>query len=303
MPSSPPLPASATASATAAAAALPGRIETLADVARLRAAARRRTTPCGDAGAMVWHEWGEGPAVVLLHGGSGSWTHWVRNIAALVRAGRRVCAADLPGCGDSDALPGVEDADGLPPTVAAGIAAVAGPAPCDLVGFSFGSMVAAFVAAGWPDRVRRLVLVGAPALVAAPAEGLGLRGWAADADAAVQRAAHRFNLGRLMFSGPAAVDALGLALHEDNHRRDRLRRRRISRTDVLARTLPAVQAPVHGIWGALDRLYRDRPGVIAPVLATAPRFAGLQFVAGAGHWVQYERAIAFDAALAAALSG
>lgn len=285
---------------TAPAAALPARIETLADVARLQAAARRRRTPCGD-GTMVWHEWGEGAPVVLLHGGSGSWTHWVRNIGALVRAGRRVCAADLPGCGDSDALPGVEDADGLPPTVAAGIAELAGPAPCDLVGFSFGSMVAAFVAAGWPRQVRRLVLVGAPALVPAPDEGLGLRGWPADATPAQRLAAHRYNLGRLMFSGPDAVDALGLALHAENHARDRLRRRRISRTDVLARTLPGVAAPLHGIWGARDMLYRERPGVIAPVLATAPRFEGLQFIAGAGHWVQYERAAAFDAALAEAL--
>jgi len=49
---------------------------------------------------MVWHEWGEGPTVVLLHGGYGSWTHWIRNIDALA-AEHRVIAADLPGLGDS----------------------------------------------------------------------------------------------------------------------------------------------------------------------------------------------------------
>ena len=52
-------------------------------IERLRAQATRRETPCG-AGTMVWHVWGETrpglPPVVLFHGGSGSWTHWVRNI-------------------------------------------------------------------------------------------------------------------------------------------------------------------------------------------------------------------------------
>ena len=45
----------------------------------------------------VWHVWGasDGPAVVLLHGGSGSWTHWVRNIAPLRDAGWRVLVPDL----------------------------------------------------------------------------------------------------------------------------------------------------------------------------------------------------------------
>ncbi len=55
-------------------------------------------TPCGNAG-LVWHLWGQGsaahPPVVLLHGGSGSWTHWLRNIQPLVDGGRRVLAADL----------------------------------------------------------------------------------------------------------------------------------------------------------------------------------------------------------------
>src|SRR3546814_6277896 len=48
---------------------------------------------CGD-GQMVWRLWGEGPPLVLLHGGSGSWTHWFRNIPALARR-YRVIAADL----------------------------------------------------------------------------------------------------------------------------------------------------------------------------------------------------------------
>ncbi|MDB5843914.1 MAG: hydrolase-like protein, partial [Polaromonas sp.] len=55
---------------------------------------------------MVWRCWGEGAPVVLLHGGSGSWTHWIRNIPTLVACSRQVWAPDLPGFADSASPPG-----------------------------------------------------------------------------------------------------------------------------------------------------------------------------------------------------
>ena len=54
-------------------------------------------TPCGD-GTMAWRGWGSGPAVLLVHGGAGSWRHWVRNLAALT-SDYMVIAPDLPGPG------------------------------------------------------------------------------------------------------------------------------------------------------------------------------------------------------------
>ena len=66
---------------------------------RLVAEARRSESPCG-AGSMVWWSWGGGPALVLLHGGAGSWQHWVRTVPAFSRT-HRVLAPDLPGLGES----------------------------------------------------------------------------------------------------------------------------------------------------------------------------------------------------------
>ncbi|KAB2902179.1 MAG: alpha/beta fold hydrolase, partial [Burkholderiaceae bacterium] len=91
-------------------------------VRRLQALAQRRTTPVDpDAGAaageIVWHVWGERrPGVaplVLFHGGSGSWTHWVRNIDTLVAEGRQLWVPDLPGFGDSAPPLGGTDADAM----------------------------------------------------------------------------------------------------------------------------------------------------------------------------------------------
>ena len=65
----------------------------------------------GGSGQMMWHVWGEGsgkPALLLFHGGSGSWIHWIRNVLPLSQH-FEVYAADLPGLGDSDPPDDVRD--------------------------------------------------------------------------------------------------------------------------------------------------------------------------------------------------
>ena len=73
-------------------------------VDRILADAERRTTPCGD-GEVVWRLFGAGPPLVLIHGGSGSWNHWIRNIPELARH-HRLLLPDLPGHSGSAMPPG-----------------------------------------------------------------------------------------------------------------------------------------------------------------------------------------------------
>ena len=278
---------------------LPARIRTLADVEALARAACTHEQAWGD-GRIVWRRWGAGRPVVLLHGGSGSWNHWVRNIAALVASGREVWIPDLPGFGDSVAIGG--DADALPGPLEAGLKALLGDAPVDLVGFSFGTMVATFIAADHPERARRLVLLGAPALEVHSPQPLLLRPWTHLSPGPELDAATRENLSILMLAQPDSADDLAFALHAANLARDRMKQRRLAKTDIMLRTLPRVRCPVYGIWGEQDVLYRGVQDRIAPALSTAPDFRTLVLVPEAGHWVQFERAEAFDRALAAALA-
>lgn len=278
---------------------LPARIRTPADVEALASAAGIHEQAWGD-GRIVWRRWGTGRPVVLLHGGSGSWNHWVRNIAALVAAGREVWIPDLPGFGDSVAIGG--DADALPAPLEDGLKELLGDATVDLVGFSFGTMVAAFIAADHPERVRRLVLLGAPALEVRSPQPLVLRPWTHLAPGPELDAATRENLSILMLAQPDSADDLAFALHAANLARDRMKQRRLAKTDVMLRTLPRVRCPVYGIWGEQDVLYRGAQDRIAPALSAAPDFRSLTLVPEAGHWVQFERAEAFDRALAAALA-
>ncbi|MDB5744757.1 MAG: alpha/beta hydrolase fold protein [Polaromonas sp.] len=269
--------------------------------------ATRTQTPCG-AGHMVWHAWGERtsnaslPPVVLLHGGSGSWTHWLRTVAPLAASGRWVLVPDLPGFGDSAAPVQGTDADVLAHPVEQGLKCLLGSRVCDLVGFSFGGMVAGFMALQFAARMARLVLVGAPGLGIAPEKAIRLRAWRHLAEPAQRDQTHRANLAALMLFHPESITELAVRLHEANVLRDRMKGRRLARTDVLARSLAQSQCPVHAIYGAEDALYRGQAAALAAVLGQAPGFQALKLIEGAGHWVQFERAGAFNAALLGALN-
>jgi pimeloyl-ACP methyl ester carboxylesterase len=272
------------------------------EVETLRRRAERSETPCGD-GTLVWHRWGpaSGRPVVLLHGGAGSWTHWLRNLAALADAGRSVLVPDLPGFGESAPPPDGHDADVLPGWLERGLHRLIGDQAVDLVGFSFGGLVAGLWAQAQPSRVARLVLVGSPGLSAAVLPPLNLRRWDTLPAGAAREAVHRHNLLQLMLAHEASASPLAVALHAANVERDRLRRRRLMLTDALLPALATLACPLHGIWGAQDVLYRDRLPLVGQVLSTAPGFQSLDLLPQAGHWVQFEAAEAFNAALAAVL--
>ncbi|MGH8829819.1 MAG: alpha/beta fold hydrolase [Polaromonas sp.] len=269
--------------------------------------ATRLETPCG-AGSLVWHVWGRdaGSSVlapaVLFHGGSGSWTHWLRNIPALAASGRRVYVPDLPGFGDSAAPLQGTDADAIPEPVEQGLKILLGDRACDLVGFSFGGMVAGFIAAQFPARAARLVLVGAPGLGIAPEKAVQLTSWRHLSDPLRRDAVHRGNLAALMLYRQEAITELALRLHVANVLRDRMKGRGLSRTDVLARTLTQVHCPVDAIYGSEDALYRGRMQLLEPVLRQAEGFGSLGLIEAAGHWVQFERVDAFNEALLAVLN-
>jgi len=253
---------------------------------------------------MVWHAWGAvaAPTMVLLHGGSGSWTHWLRCIAPLRDAGWRLLVPDLPGFGDSDLPQACTDVDDLPVHLHAGLqqlkAAGHCTGPVNVVGFSFGGMAGALWLSAYPQDAVQLVLVGAPGMGLAVTDRVPLKGWRHLPTPEAQEKVHRHNLMALMLHNPMALDALALHLHAANVQRDRMPRRRLSSTDIVARTLPQVSARVSAIFGEHDALYRGR----LPELATAmppmtQHWGSWRVVAGAGHWVQYEAADLFVAAL------
>lgn len=222
--------------------------------------------------------------LVLLHGGSGSWTHWVRNVEHFAQR-RSVWVLDIPGFGDSSLPNGVSDADGLVPYLAEILKRSFAGEAVDVVGFSFGGMTAGLVAAEHPEIIRRLVLVGAPGL-GLFGKALPMRGMMPNMDEAAQRDVHRHNLNAMMFAYPNSVTEDVIDIQQTNVARDRLRRRRIARTNVLAKVQSKWTCPVHGVWGEFDALYQ---GTLMQVPQVLTRMKTFNVVRDAGHWLMYER--------------
>jgi 2-hydroxy-6-oxonona-2,4-dienedioate hydrolase len=265
-------------------------------VATIAARAIVHRTPCGE-GQMVWHQWGTGRPIVLFHGGHGSWTHWLRNIEALA-AGYRVIAADLPGLGDSATPPLPHTPDTLSDIVAAGLASLLGADErAHIVGFSFGGMIGGHVAVKLGARVRSLTLVGAGGMGLPLRQRPDMRGWRDIADPAEREAVHRHNLGVLMFSDRRKIDALAVHLQTTNTVRGRMNSRRLSGMGTLPGVLPRLRAPLRGIWGEHDFSARGRLDLYAERLREMQEGATLTVIPGAGHWVQFEAAEKFNAAL------
>ena len=255
----------------------------------------QRVTQSHAWGQAVWHCWGSArnAPLVLLHGGSGSWTHWVRNVEHLAKH-RHVWALDIPGFGDSDLPQGAHDADDLTPYVADIFRHTFGPRSVDVMGFSFGGMLAGMLAAQYPETVRQMILVGVPGL-GLFGRKLPMRGMRPDMSDKEQREVHRHNLSVMMLHDTAHITDEVIDLQEANVSRDRLRRRRISNTDIVAQLQTRWQVPVYGVWGAHDVLYRDTLEQIPQVLHT---LVGFECIPHAGHWVMFEQADAFHQTIA-----
>jgi proline iminopeptidase len=102
---------------------------------------------------------GQGPALLVLHGGPGSGSAYLEPLHRLANSTRRVISFDQLGCGDSDVPP-----VGYPWSMANAVADVEavrrafGAHDLDVLGHSWGGMLALQYAVDHPDRLRRLVL-------------------------------------------------------------------------------------------------------------------------------------------------
>jgi 2-hydroxy-6-oxonona-2,4-dienedioate hydrolase len=273
-------------------------------VASLLLTGRRWQLP----GPMVWHEWGHesldqgASTLVLLHGGSGSWTHWIRNVAPLVADGFHVLAVDLPGFGDSALPENGGDVDALIEPLHTAWQMLRASDHVSFLGFSFGGMTAALWLAAYPQDATNLILVGSPGLGIKSPHRVPLKGWRHLPTQALQLEAHRHNLLALMLHDENKLDELAMTVHRLNVARDRMPRRRLSGTPIVADALPLIACPVHVIYGEWDALYHGcMTDVENLVKNITPQLASWQLVAGSGHWVQFEAPEAFQLALKKAL--
>ncbi|EHM00380.1 hydrolase, alpha/beta domain protein [Acetobacteraceae bacterium AT-5844] len=267
-------------------------------LASLEASATRHET-AAPGGPLVWHEWGQGEPLVLLHGGAGSWRHWTRNIPVLAKEWR-VLAPDMPGLGESAAPPDFDIWDyarlltsGLDRLIGAGTR-------YHLAGFSFGGVTSGHIAAldgrEGTGRLRSVTLIGAGALGLRrdPVTLSSVRNKQGEA----RTEAHRANLAALMIADPARIDALALRIQAWNSDHARLRSPRLIRDGALREAVREITAPLNVIYGEHDAIaypYMDERVQLFHALRPDVR---MQIIPQAGHWVAFEAAEVFNPLLA-----
>jgi 2-hydroxy-6-oxonona-2,4-dienedioate hydrolase len=262
-------------------------------IAALDRASTRHVTHLGNGhdGHIVWRCWGQGDKdapLVLLHGGTGSWMHWIRNVEPLARD-RMVIVPDLPGSGESASPQPPYSAQGIAAMLLQGLDVIIGrETHFSVAGFSMGGLIAGYLAQQGGGRVDALLLVGSTGMGGTRAPMGPLKSWRRLPTDEQRRAVHRINLGILMIYDPEKVDALAIEVQSRNAGLSRIRGKHVSQTGTLANCLPDFAGRLAGIWGEHDptaapylaerraRLQQFKPG------------APFDVVPGAGHWVQYE---------------
>jgi 2-hydroxy-6-oxonona-2,4-dienedioate hydrolase len=272
-------------------------LEHIESIAGLSQAVR---VPMGNGGTMMWHIWGSDsgkPILLLFHGGSGSWIHWIRNVVPLSQH-YTVYAPDMPGLGDSDPPDDVRDIWSVTKCVKV---AVEGILPKDqpflLTGFSFGGMVSGHLSTLMPERIKRIILVGAGGLKATRKPGPKLRKLLPEMSAQTLADEAQRNLEILMLHDPKNVDGVAIHMQIMNTTRAKTRSRDMGIAGALSNVLPRVRTPLTGIWGEFDSTtYPYIQERIDLFRALQPDFV-MNIIPGAGHWVAYEAADAFNAKL------
>lgn len=248
-----------------------------------------------DGGILAWRSWGTGSPVVLLHGNSGSWTHWIRNLEAL-SARHRLYVPDLPGHGDSSNPEAPTSMRGIACQLWQGLDDLLPGQQVDLAGFSLGSVIAESMAVERPERVRRLVLLRGSFGTGPARLPDNLVRWRDLEDPADMAAAQRHNLSVLMFHDAARIDALAVHLHTQN-----LLRCALDMKPLLAsrspETFKRLTGHIHGIAGEFD-VYggNDAAAQERALIATHPH-AGFTLIRSTGHWANYEAADVVNARL------
>ena len=112
---------------------------------------------------MHYQEAGEehAPTIILIHGFISSNLIWTGTLTPFARAGFRVIAPDLPGYGYSDKPAGAEYTISSQADAVISLMNRLGIGRAIIVGASYGGAVAAMMALDYPDRVEKLILVGA----------------------------------------------------------------------------------------------------------------------------------------------
>ena len=246
---------------------------------------------------ICWRSWGEGKALIFLHGGYGSWAHWIKQAIPFSKK-YNVLIPDMPGFGESDDLP----LPHTPEKIASNIAdtlqeLISKDIPPIICGFSFGGLIAGHLSYSLIERginPEKLILVGPGGLGAKRGEMKNMIPRHSKMTEEEVYQAHKTNLEILMMHDKKKVDEWSVHIQKQNTDAHRIKSRPISSTDTLARVLKKQNIPLYVLWGEKDAsvgIYLEDRMAILRNVNNKVRFH-VEF--NLGHWIMYENEIIFN---------
>lgn len=257
----------------------------------------------GPDGRVHYQELGEGPAVILIHGGGPGaygYSNYRRNIVPLSQR-NRVIVLDLPGYGQSAKR---SRPDGLTVSLANAVRDIMdyeGIEKASLVGNSLGGMTSLRFALDTPERVNKLILMGPggslPMFTPFPTEGLQrMLNFYEGEGPTLEKLARVIDLlvyDRSTVTQELLEERFRICTLPGTIADPPLRNFEAHPNDTLwNQGIEKIASPTLLIWGAQDRVIPLDAGFILQKLIPN---ADMHIYSKCGHWAQWERADEFNA--------
>lgn len=254
-------------------------------------------------GRVAYQEAGEGPTVILIHGGGPGaygYSNYRKNLLPLAERGNRVVIIDLPGYGQSDFREG--DGGLFTPMAEATRELIEhlGVGKASLVGNSLGGGTALTLALSHPEMVDKLILMGPggslPSTSTFPSEGLMRMLTFYDGDGPslekLDKVIDLLVYDRSSITPELVAERLKTATLPQTMKNPPLKGQAHNpKNDLWRADIDKLEHPTLLIWGQEDRVL---PLDMAFILLKRIPNADLHVFSKCGHWAQWERADEFN---------
>ena len=241
--------------------------------------------------------WGQsGPILVLLHGGYGSWMHFLKNVEELSK-NFQVIVPDMPGFGESEPLPKVPNLDEYAQTLVDALSSLTNGSNYNIVGFSFGSAIGSHMIKFAGDSVNRLTLVGYNRTGNMPFKRPKMLSWRAAKTEEELNTAQRHNLSVMMIHKQEKIDDMAINLQTLNTKGAKVRSLEIVASHDLPNRILNISQPIDIIWGEFDVTLINGIDDAQNRMKELIPDVKFHIIQNSGHWIQFEEYEKFNSTI------
>ena len=241
--------------------------------------------------------WGQsGPILVLLHGGYGSWMHFLKNVEELSK-NFQVIVPDMPGFGESESLPKVPNLDEYAQTLVDALSSLTNGSNYNIVGFSFGSAIGSHMIKFAGDSVNRLTLVGYNRTGNMPFKRPKMLSWRAAKTEEELNTTQRHNLSVMMIHKQEKIDDMAINLQTLNTKRAKVRSLEIVASHDLPNRILNISQPIDIIWGEFDVTLINGIDDAQNRMKELIPDVKFHIIQNSGHWIQFEEYEKFNSTI------